>query len=95
MHYLSPAESAEIVRLFQEEGKSLKDLAKLFDICEATVYNHVHGRTNPRALRKKKIRPKKATVINLYASSACEEMDFSTLPDDVLFVHVRECNFIG
>jgi Helix-turn-helix domain len=92
-HYLSPTEIEEIIKLY-EEGWSQKNLAVRYNVCEATISNHVTGRHKPR-FRKKTGRPKGVKIAKPYARPEFVEQDFSQLPDSVLFEHVRECNFIG
>jgi IS30 family transposase len=84
--YLSPEEHAEIHRLHAEKV-SQQMIARKFGICEATVSNIVHGRSRPR----------KPPLYRRVTSTPPEpqEQDFSQLPDDVLFKHVREWDFIG
>jgi transcriptional regulator with XRE-family HTH domain len=95
MRYIRQQDAEEIVKLHQDEGWLMKDLAKKYGISEATVSNYIHGRTTPRFMKRRAGRPKVIPVTKTYASPDFKEEDFSELPDHVLFQHVRECNFIG
>lgn len=94
MRYLAAAEIEEIHKL-KEEGWMIKDIARRFAVCEATISHHINGKTVLRGLRKWRGVPKSNVHVLKLAPSEIKEEVFSTLPDHVLFEHVRECNFIG
>lgn len=89
MRYLRQHEIDELIKL-RDEGSKIKDIAKRFDVCEATVSNIVRGKYAPR--RRKQV---EVTLRSPYSPLDFKEEDFSSLPDDVLFQHVREWDFIG
>lgn len=95
MRYIGQQEVEEIIKLHDDEGWTFKDLAKRFNVCEATVSNYVNKRTSPRFLKKKGGRQRGIPVTKSFAAPDYSDQDFSRLPDHVLFEHVRECNFIG
>ncbi len=90
-HYLSPEEETAI-RAMREEGHKMLAIAKKFEISQATVSNVINGRhklrgTSPRRRACKPVRP--------LPEPGLVVQDFSSLPDHVLFQHVREWDFIG
>lgn len=90
--YLRVEVHEAIKKMKVEEGLSIKDIAKKFGVCTATVSNIVNGKTVPRGANKlRKPLPNRATI----EANEVQFQDYSTLPDEVLFQHVRECNFIG
>lgn len=94
--FISEEEIAEIIAL-HKQGKLIKEIAQKLEVCEASVSNHIHGKTNLRGLvvKKRKAKQNGVKVVNHLADPYLEEEDFSKLPDSVLFEHVREFNFIG
>jgi len=95
--YLREDQFQEIKRRFAE-GETMKDLAKEFKISESTVSNYVHGRTSPRkrlAGRSKIDKPKAITNPKKYVMPESVSTPFADLPNDLLFMHVRGCHFIG
>lgn len=87
--FLGQNEYEEILRL-RQDGWKCKDIAKRFNVCEATAFNIVNGKTVPR--RRRDVVTK---IRNAYAALDFEEEDFSKKPDDALFQHVRVRDFIG
>lgn len=85
--YLSPEQCQSIVRM-KAEGASARNIARSFGISEPTVYNIAAGRTRPRAERYRNVQIRTA-------EPEVQEVDFSQLPDNVLFKHVRMWDFIG
>lgn len=94
MRYIRQGEVNEILQL-HENGALMKDIARKFNISEATVSNYIHGRTRPRFMKRRAGRPRVIPVTKIYAAPDFKEENFSKLKDDVLFQHVRACNFIG
>ncbi len=95
MRYIGREEMEELKKL-HDEGCKIKHLAKKFAISEATVSNYINGKTTPRSFRTKRgVRKKGAAFVRRYAVTEFVEEVFKDLPDEVLFQHVRECNFIG
>lgn len=89
MRYLRQEEVEEVAKL-RAQGCLIKDIARKFSVCEATVSNIVRGKYAPR--RRKQV---ETTLRSPYAPLDFKEENFSSLPDDVLFQHVREWDFIG
>lgn len=89
MRHLRADEVVELKRL-REEGWKIMTLAKHFDVCTATVSNVLRGKTDPN-----KRKPAKPRVPESLGTTDIEEMNFKSLPDDVLFRHVRPWAFIG
>jgi transcriptional regulator with XRE-family HTH domain len=90
--YLVEGEHLAIKKLRLEEGMKIKEIAKRFNVCEATVSNIVKGNTVPRGTAKLRKASKQGPAIEAHE---LESQDFSQLPDDVMFEHVKEYNFIG
>lgn len=90
--YLREGQYEEIIQLRRDQGMMVKDLAKKYGVCDATISNICKGTAVPRG-GNKIIKPPPSRKI----PDACEIefVDFSILPDHVLFQHVREYNFIG
>lgn len=89
MRYLRQQEVDEVKKL-REEGFMIKDIAKRFNVCDATISNIVNGKSAPRKMKSlgDKIR-------SPYDPVEFIEEDFSSFPDNVLFQPVRERDFIG
>lgn len=93
MRYLAKNEIEDIHQL-RAEGWMIKDIARRFAVCPDTISHHISGKTVLRGMRKWRGEPKLVPVAEEAPQKVKEEV-FSTLPDHVLFEHVRECNFIG
>lgn len=89
MRYLSQSDMDEIKKLRQEK-MMIKDIAKRFLVCEATVSNIVNGKHPPR-----KMKPVGDCIRSPYDPIDFKEEVFIDLPDDVFFQHVKERDFIG
>ena len=87
--YLTPAQYEQIKELRQAK-LSMKVIAAHFGISEATVSNVLSGKSSAHVYKKKNTFQQKETD-----SREEEYVELSTLPDDVLFQHVREFNFMG
>jgi transposase-like protein len=85
--YLSQEQCQSIVRL-KAEGATVKNIARTFGVSEPTVYNIAAGRTRARARRQQNGQQDGHEPV-------FQEVDFSALPDEVLFTHVRIWDFIG
>ena len=90
-HYLSPEDETAILSL-RAEGKVMKDIAKKFGICQATVSNVVNGK---HKIRSKSNRRRACAPATPPREMPTPVQDFSLLPDHVLFKHVRIWDFIG
>jgi predicted transcriptional regulator len=84
------ADEVEELKKLREEGWMIKNLAKHFGICTATVSNIMAGKTDPAKKKPAKQRVPKSSGIREF-----EEVNFKTLPNDALFQHVRIWDFIG
>lgn len=89
MRYLKQREVDEIKKL-REEKVMIKDIAKRFLVCEATISNVVNGKTPPR-----KIKSVGSAIRSPYDPIEFKEEVFSTLPNDVFFQHGKAKDFIG
>jgi hypothetical protein len=89
--YLSPEEGTAIIAM-RAEGKGLKDIAKKFGICQATVSNIINGR---HRVRGKSNRRRACAPPRPHCEPEPDVQDFSQLPDDVLFKHVKPWDYIG
>lgn len=94
MRYLSAAEIEEIQTL-RADNCRIKDIARKFGVCQETVFHHVSGKTALRGVRKWRPEPKTIPKPVKIVAPVTQEVVFKSLPDTVLFEHVRECNFIG
>jgi len=95
--YLREDQFQEIKRRFAE-GETMKDLAKEYKISESTVSNYVHGRTSPRKRLAGRSKVDKSNTIHnpkKYAVPMNVSTPFADLPEDMFFMHVRGCHFIG
>jgi len=88
MSYLTPEDHAKIKKLKEVDNLTIRDIAKRMRRSEATVANVLKGIANPR------YRKPPAPRIPL-RDEQDGYVDFASLPNDVMFRHVRECNFIG
>lgn len=89
MRYLSQ-EDFEQARQLRAAGWTFKAIAARFGVSDATISNHLNGKSAPR---KEKKQPFTGAAAD--NSIPFEEEDFSTKADDVLFKHVRVWDFIG
>lgn len=89
MRYLNQGEVDEVKRL-RAKRVLIKDIAQTFLVCEATVSNIINGKHAPR-----KIKIIGAPIRSPYDPLDFKEEDFSALPDNVLFQHAKERDFIG
>lgn len=89
MRHLRPDEVAELKKL-RAEGWMIKNLAKHFEICTATVSNIMRGKTDPAKGKQKKPR-----IPDTGGAKDIEEVYFGDKPDSELFEHVRIWDFIG
>lgn len=89
MRYLDVTEVEEIKQL-RSENRMIKDIAQKYGVCIATISKIVNGKSGARAPKKYR----RYLRIPL-EPEATKDIDFSRLPDNVFFEHVRECNFIG
>jgi hypothetical protein len=72
----------------KREGTAARNIARTFNISEATVYNIASGRTRGRSEGRKKL------VLHL-PEPGIQEEDLSKRGDDEFFQHVRPWDFIG
>lgn len=89
MRYLKQIEVDEVKQL-RQGGMLIRDIAKKFLVCEATVSNIVNGKNPPR-----KIKTHVARIRNPYEPIDFKEENFSILTDDIFFQHSKEKDFIG
>lgn len=89
MRYLR-SEDMEEVKKLRAEGAMIKDIAKRFNVCDATISNIVNGKSAPR-----KLKSVGGPVRSPYDPIDFVEEIFIGLPDTVLFQHTRERDFIG
>jgi Helix-turn-helix domain len=94
MRYLAKSEIEDIHKL-KAEGWMIKDIARRFAVCEETISHHITRKTALRGVGKWRRQPKITPLPAEVLASELKEVDFSSLPDHVLFEHTRECNFIG
>lgn len=73
----------EILQL-RSQKMLLKDIAARYQISDAQVSNLINGKHIPKRLK-----------VNPHAPVPFDEEDFSKLPNDVLFKHVKAFDFIG
>lgn len=88
MRYLAATEVEEIKQL-RAANSRIKDIARRFGVCEGTISNIVNGKTGARTPKKNR------RYLRIPLEPAFEIQDFSTLPDHILFKHVRVWDFIG
>jgi transcriptional regulator with XRE-family HTH domain len=88
MSYLTPEDHEKIKQLRADQNLSIREIARRMRRSEATVSNVLNGATPPRYRRPPPPRIPLREKLDDYP-------DFTSLPDHVLFQHVRECNFVG
>ena len=90
MGWLSEKQEAEVVKM-RLEGVRVKDIAKKFQVCDATISGIVKRRIGVI------VRPKKGDMKYSHPDKepGVKEEVFADLPDEVLFKHVRIWDFIG
>lgn len=88
MAYLSP-DTADLIKQLHADGAKYKEIAYKAGVCEATVSNVVCGKRKSTGRKKRNLQQASSKSVEP------EEVIYGSLPGDVLFVHVREHNFIG
>lgn len=92
--YLTPEEYQRIP-ILRAEGFTPIQIAHQLNVSDATVYNILNGKSQPRQWSDKPKSKKGATPRLPVVEVKREDVNFKKLPDTVLFEHVKECNFIG
>lgn len=83
-------EDVEEILALRKQKMLLKDIATKFKVSDAQISNVIHNIHMPRRLK-----PPEAKKVNPHAPVAFQEEDFSNLPREVLFKHVKASEFIG
>lgn len=83
MRHLRLQDRQEILQL-RSQKMLLKDIAARFNVSDAQISNVVNGKHIPKRIKE-----------NPHAPVPFQEEDFSNLPNEVLFKHVKAFDFIG